>query len=39
MPELDKTSMLKSTYISSGFAYIYNESDYVNKIITKKFEQ
>tara|TARA_A100001011_G_scaffold15279_1_gene15969 strand:+ start:1099 stop:1776 length:678 start_codon:yes stop_codon:yes gene_type:complete len=30
--------MLKSTYTSSGFAYIYNESDYEKKITTKKFE-
>ena len=27
----------KSTYSSSGFAYIYNEQDYLNKVTTKKF--
>ena len=28
---------IKSTYSSSGFAYIYNESDRINKITLKKF--
>ena len=35
--ELNK-NVLKSTYSSSGFAYIYNESDYLNKITSKKFK-
>ena len=35
--ELNKT-ISKSTYASSGFAYIYNESDYINKITSKKFK-
>ena len=34
--ELNQTTS-KSTYTSSGFAYIYNESDRINKITTKKF--
>ena len=25
----------RSTYTSSGFAYIYNESDYINKVTSK----
>ena len=25
----------KSTYSSSGFAYIYNEQDYLNKVTSK----
>ena len=32
----NKTS--KQTYFSSGFAYIYNENDYKNKITNKKFD-
>lgn len=35
-PELNK-SVSKSTYTSSGFAYVYNESDQINKITSKKF--
>ena len=31
-------SISKSTYTSSGFAYIYNEFDRVNKITSKKFK-
>ena len=34
--ELSK-GVTKTTYTSSGFAYIYNELDYVNKITSKKF--
>ena len=34
--ELSK-GVIKTTYTSSGFAYIYNELDYVNKITSKKF--
>ena len=32
------TPMLKSTYTSSGFAYIYNEQDFIDKIIKKKLD-
>ena len=35
--ELNKT-ISKSTYTSSGFAYIYNESDHINKITSKRFK-
>ena len=35
--ELSK-SISKSTYTSSGFAYIYNEFDRINKITSKKFK-
>ena len=28
----------KSSFTSSGFAYIYNENDYSQKIINKKFD-
>ena len=34
--ELSK-GFTKTTYTSSGFAYIYDELDYVNKITSKKF--
>ena len=34
--ELSK-GVTKTTYTSSGFAYIYDELDYVNKITSKKF--
>ena len=34
--ELSK-GVIKTTYTSSGFAYIYDELDYVNKITSKKF--
>tara|TARA_B100000401_G_C52153141_1_gene415111 strand:+ start:45 stop:317 length:273 start_codon:yes stop_codon:yes gene_type:complete len=35
--ELNK-SISKSTYTSSGFAYVYNEFDRINKITSKKFK-
>ena len=28
----------QTTFSSSGFAYIYNEADYLNKVISKKFD-
>ncbi len=31
-------SSSKSSYISSGFSYIYTEADYLNKIVNKKFD-
>tara|TARA_B100000427_G_scaffold329520_1_gene346076 strand:- start:364 stop:1095 length:732 start_codon:yes stop_codon:yes gene_type:complete len=36
-PALYQTSV-KTSYSSSGFAYIYDESDYKNKIVSKKFD-
>ena len=32
------TKYEKKTYFSKGFAYIYNEKDYENKIINKKIK-
>ena len=31
-------SSKKSSYTSSGFAYVYNENDFLNKIISKKLD-
>ena len=31
-------NLSKTPYISSGFAYIYNDTDYTNKVIKKKFD-
>ena len=31
-------SSKKSSYTSSGFAYVYNENDFLNKVISKKFD-
>ena len=31
-------SSKKSSYTSSGFAYVYNENDFFNKIISKKLD-
>ena len=38
MQDYSKSSLTKS-YNSKGFAYIYNEQDYIDKIIKKKFDQ
>tara|TARA_B100001996_G_scaffold382660_1_gene375127 strand:- start:3447 stop:4181 length:735 start_codon:yes stop_codon:yes gene_type:complete len=35
--ELNKQNA-RSSYFSSGFAYIYEENDFYNKIVTKKFD-
>ena len=32
------TKYVKKTFYSKGFAYIYNEKDYENKIINKKIK-
>tara|TARA_A100000164_G_C21893715_1_gene766784 strand:- start:388 stop:1122 length:735 start_codon:yes stop_codon:yes gene_type:complete len=32
------SSFKKSSYTSSGFAYVYNDSDFSNKIVSKKFD-
>ena len=31
-------SSKKSSYTASGFAYVYNENDFLNKVISKKFD-
>jgi len=31
-------NLAKSSYSSSGFAYLYNEEDYLRKIVSKKFK-
>ena len=35
VPEYNKSRVNKQLLLSSGFAYIYNETDYQNKIINK----
>lgn len=35
---LKNDNILKKTYSGSGFAYVYNEQDYKDKIINKKFD-
>ena len=37
IPEYHKTKVNKQLVLSSGFAYIYSEKDYQDKIINKKF--
>ena len=39
VPEYNKSRVNKQLLLSSGFAYIYNEVDYQNKIINKKFNR
>ena len=39
VPEYNKSRVNKQLLLSSGFAYIYNDKDFQNKIINKKFNR